>query len=42
MSYIVRDNDRIFGITDDFDKAITLIEMLKAFEISAIIISNNP
>ena len=41
MSYIVRDNDRIFGITDNFDKATTLIEMLKAFEISAIIISHN-
>lgn len=41
MSYVVRDANRVFGITNDFDKAIALIEMLKAFEISAIIISNN-
>lgn len=41
MSYVVRDNDRIFGITDDFDKATALVEMLKAFDISAIIIPNN-
>lgn len=37
MNYVVRDADRIFAITNDFDKATALVEMLKALKISAII-----